>query len=121
MSKTLTVAATIELVAGDSNTIDFIYFSAWTTKAKTTADGIVTKNKAGYVAPCSTTIATATYSLTLHIDMNLLSIAIAKTRALIVCVLNAKGTADVVSLTFYPIPAASIQLQKTKIGIVQLC
>ena len=115
---TLTDAATIALVAGDANTIGFISSSALTTKAKTSVDAIAIKNKAGYVAPSSTTIANATYPLTLHIYFNLLSTTIAKTKAFIEYGLSVKGTADVVSLNFSPLTAASIAIQKKKIGIV---
>ena len=50
--------------------------------------------------------------------MNLLSTTIAKTKGLFEYGLSAKGTADVVSLNFSPITAASIAVQKKKIGIV---
>ena len=108
--------ATVALVKGDSNTIGFVSYSTYV-KSNTVVNAVSIKNKAGFVVPSTTTIASGTYPLSHHIFMNLLASTVTKTKALIEYGLSAKGTTDVTSNGFSPLSVSSRTDQKTKLKI----
>lgn len=113
---TTTDSATVTAVKGDSAAIGFVSYSAFD-KNKATVSAASIKYKAGFVVPSSTTIAAGTYPLSRRIFMNLLSTTVAKTKAIIEYGMSAKGTADVISNDYSPIPATSRATQKAKLSI----
>lgn len=108
--------ATIALVKGDTNTIGFVSYSNFD-KARTIVNAVSIKNKAGFIVPTTATFAAGTYPLSRRVFMNLLSSTVDKTKAFIEYGMSVKGTANVSSNGFSPIPTSSRATQKAKLQI----